>query len=247
MITQLRNYYLDLIEDVLTNNIYGDPDMELDKLDPEQRALGKDWPSQAHTMIGKARMHNIRELVEAVIADGVPGDLIETGVWRGGACIYMRSILRAYGITDRIVWVADSFQGVPPPDPEFYPADKGDIHHKVKALAVSLEEVRANFMKYGLLDEQVKFISGWFGESLPEAPVTRLALIRLDGDMYESTMDGLLYLYDKLSGGGYIIVDDYQVIPACRQAVSDFRDERNISDPIINIDKDGVYWRKTGV
>jgi O-methyltransferase len=246
MTAQLRSDYLDLMEDVLTNSIYGDPDMEYGTFDAAARAIGKDWPSQAHTMIGKARMRNLRDLVETVIAEEVPGDLIETGVWRGGACIYMRAMLKAFAITDRTVWVADSFKGVPPPDPEYYPADKGDIHHTVKVLAVSQAQVEANFAKYGLLDAQVQFISGWFGESLPDAPMTQLAVIRLDGDMYESTMDGLLYLYGKLSKGGYVIVDDYLAIPACRQAVTDYREEHHIVDAIVNIDQDGVYWKKTG-
>ncbi len=246
MIAQLRDLYLDLMENILTNNIYGDPGMGMDKFIPAARALGKDWPSEAHTMIGAARLHNIRHLAESVIADNVPGDFIETEVWRGGACIYMRAILKAHGITDRLVWVADSFQGLPPPDPGFYPADEGIALHKYRQLAVSKEEVQSNFSKYGLLDEQVRFIVGWFGESLPEAPVDRLALMRLDGDLYEPTMDSLLYLYDKLEVGDYIIIDDFQIILACRQAVSDFRAERKISAPIVKIDQDGVYWRKTG-
>ena len=104
------------------------------------REEGYDWPSLAHTMIGVKRLNNLQHCVEEVIKNGVPGDFIETGVWRGGASIFMRSILLAYGVTDRKVWVADSFEGLPEPDAEKYPADKGDLHHKQPALAISLED-----------------------------------------------------------------------------------------------------------
>jgi Macrocin-O-methyltransferase (TylF) len=196
-------------------------------------------------MIGKLRMDNLRATVEYVIKRNIPGDLIETGAWRGGACIFMRSILKAYAIPDRIVWVADSFQGLPRPNPEKYPADARDRHHTFTQLAVSLEEVRGNFLKYGLLDEQVKFLVGWFKDTLPTVPIERLAILRLDGDIYESTMEALVCLYGKVSLGGVIIVDDYGAIPACRKAIHDFREANRILDPIQPIDGLGVYWIKS--
>ncbi len=209
------------------------------------RLEGRDWPRLAHTMIGVKRMQNLQFCVEDVIRRGVPGDLIETGVWRGGACIFMRGILKAYQVTDRTVWVADSFAGLPPPD-EKYEADRGDTHHKLEALAVSMEQVKANFDHYGLLDGQVQFLKGWFKDTLPQAPIRQLAVARLDGDMYESTMDALRALYGRLSPGGYLIVDDYGVVPGCRQAVEDYRREHGITAPIEQIDQWGVYWRKNG-
>jgi O-methyltransferase/8-demethyl-8-(2,3-dimethoxy-alpha-L-rhamnosyl)tetracenomycin-C 4'-O-methyltransferase len=240
--------YLDLIERCLLNTIYEDPAQDPwsePAFDADKRARGLDWPSVAHTMIGQMRMDNLRHAVEQVLRDGVPGDLIETGVWRGGACIFMRALLRAYGVTDRKVFVADSFQGLPPPDPERYPADRDDAHHTYRALAVSLNEVRANFERYGLLDEQVVFLEGWFSDSLPAAPIERLSVLRLDGDMYGSTMDSLTNLYAKVSSGGFVIVDDY-ALEGCRQAVTDFRTDRGIDDPVCDIDGVGSYWRKTG-
>jgi O-methyltransferase len=194
----------------------------------------------AVSMIGRARMRNIRGCVESVLVDRIPGDLIETGVWRGGACIYMRGILAAYD-EDREVWAADSFAGLP------------EAHHPVDArwvetpgrMAVSLDEVRENFARYRLLDERVHLVKGWFRDTLPALRDRTWALIRLDGDMYESTMDGLTNLYDGLSPGGYLIVDDYGGIPNCERAVEDFRTEHNISDPIETIDDTGVFWRKS--
>ena len=85
---------------------------------------------------------------------------------------------------------------------------------------------------------------GWFRDTLPKAPIERLAVLRLDGDMYESTTLALTHLYPKLAPGGYAIVDDYQVVPGCRQAVDDFRSQHGIVEPIRQIDWAGVYWRR---
>lgn len=244
---ELRSLYLDLIQKCLTNTIYEDPPQDKwsgGKYNPKTRDYGLDWPSKAHTMIGNQRMTNLRKLTEYVITHNIPGDLIEAGIWRGGACIYMRAILKAYGVTDRVVWCADSFEGLPEPDSEQFPHDAGDIHHTFEPLKVSLEEVKNNFTKYDLLDEQVKFLKGWFRDTLPNATIERLSILRLDADMYQSTTEGFLYLYDKVSPGGYIIVDDYGVVKGCRAAVHDFRIQHAINDPIKTIDGVGVYWQK---
>jgi O-methyltransferase len=210
----------------------------------DRRAEGRDWPAIALTMVGAKRLDNLHACIETVLADGVPGDFIETGVWRGGSVILMRAILRAHDITDRTVWVADSFAGLPKPDAERYPADAGDRHWTHRELVVSLEQVRANFERYGLLDNQVRFLEGWFKDTLPVAPIERLAVARLDGDMYESTMDAIEALYPKLQPGGFLIVDDYGEVPACRRATHDYRERCGIREPIVPIDRTGVYWRK---
>lgn len=207
------------------------------------RAEGKVWREYSDTMIGLRRLENIQACVEIVLANKVPGDLIETGAWRGGACIFMRGILAAHGITDRRVFVADSFEGLPPPDEEKYPADSGDQHHTLDFLAVDLETVKENFRRYGLLDDQVVFLKGWFSETLPSAPIERLAVLRLDGDMYGSTMDALQALYPKLSPGGFCIVDDY-ALEGCRRAIDDFRASHAISSPLQTIDWTGRFWQK---
>src|SRR5438874_10694196 len=213
-------------------------------LSTANRMEGRIWPLVAHTMIGLKRLDNLEFCIEQVITNGVVGDLIETGVWRGGATIFMRAMLKAYGVTDRCVWVADSFEGLPPPNTGKYPYDANSQLHESRELAVSLEEVQANFERYGLLDGQVRFLKGWFCDTLPAAPIERLAVLRLDGDMYQSTMDALVSLYPKVSQGGYVIVDDYGCIPACRQAVRDYRSANNITDEIRDIDWTGIFWQK---
>jgi len=209
----------------------------------EIRQQGGDWPFEAETMIGMKRLENIEFCFNGIIRNNIPGDLIETGVWRGGATIFMRALLKAANITDRNVWVADSFEGLPKPTGKFE-ADLNDHHHTLKELAVSLEEVKQNFENYHLLDDQVKFLKGWFYDTLPKAPIGKLALLRLDGDMYESTMDALVHLYPKLSIGGYIIIDDWGAVKACKQAVIDYRNEHRINEEIIKIDWTGAFWKK---
>jgi O-methyltransferase/8-demethyl-8-(2,3-dimethoxy-alpha-L-rhamnosyl)tetracenomycin-C 4'-O-methyltransferase len=239
--------YLDIMQRVLVGCVYEDPAMDpwSDKVfKSEKRSLGRDWPSKAHSMIGLKRMENIRQLTEVILREQVPGDLIETGVWRGGACIMMRAVLAAYNITDRRVFSADSFEGLPRPDPAKFPADYDDRHHTYCELAVSLEEVQENFRKYGLLDDQVVFLKGWFKDTLPCAPIERLAILRLDGDMYQSTIEALTFLYPKLSSGGFCIVDDYN-LPGCSKAVDDFRRLNNVTETISDIDQFGMFWRKS--
>jgi len=245
----LRGLYLDLMRDCLTGMIYDDPPLEwkgqgVRPFDRNARELGMDWPARAHSMIGQKRMLQLQRAAESVLEAGIPGDFIETGVWRGGACILLRAVLKAHGVTDRRVWLADSFEGLPPPDPEHYPADRGDTLYTYPALAVTLESVRENFARYGLLDDQVVFLKGWFRDTLPAAAIDKLAILRLDGDLYESTIQPLSALYDKVSHGGFIIVDDYNIFANCRAAVTDFRRSRGVNDRIQDIDGSAVFWQR---
>lgn len=196
------------------------------------------------TMIGLARLRNITECVEDTIKNNIPGDLIETGVWRGGATILMKSILDKHKVSDKVVWLADSFKGVPPPDPKKYSADEGLNYHQSDYLAVSVEEVYQNFAKFGVSTENVAVLKGWFKDTLPRCSAEKFSVLRLDGDLYESTWDALTNLYGRLSKGGYIIIDDYGCIDACRQAVLDFRKQEGISEEMKIIDWSGVYWKK---
>jgi O-methyltransferase len=263
-----RDLYIDLMKRVITHSLwYESEDVgrrprgklarlaydflvqpDLQKKRPsqttEKKIEGRTWPQFAHTMIGFPRLDNLEMCVRSAIENEIPGDLIETGVWRGGACIFMRAILKAYGITDRAVWVADSFRGLPPPNPKRAPADANDKLYTYHELAISLQKVKSHFQAYGLLDSQVQFLEGWFRDTLPSAPMKQLAVCRLDGDMYESTMDGLVNLYPKLSPGGYLIVDDYGAVEACRKAVHDYRDQHAITEEIHPIDWTGVYWQR---
>lgn len=207
--------------------------------DANVRSEGADWPLIGYTMVGQRRLDNVQACVEEVLKNEIPGDFIETGAWRGGTTIFMRALLKAYGITDRVVWVADSFEGMPVPKSA---SDGWDLS-KVDYVKVSLEKVKSNFERFGMLDDQVKFLKGWFCETLPKAPIEKLAILRLDGDLYSSTLDALENLYSKVSRGGYVIVDDYYSWPACRQAVTDYLARNSLQPEIKAVDRDCVYWK----
>ncbi|MCE9649750.1 MAG: TylF/MycF family methyltransferase [Parvibaculum sp.] len=265
----MRERYLKLMELTLTGVILEDPpiqtagyrqflseivkemsgrenlaESEYSQFKGNVREAGWDWPTKAFTMIGRKRLANFRMLIERVLREGVPGDIIETGVWRGGASIMAAAVMTAHDVRDRKIIVADSFEGLPPPD-EAFPADSGSDLHEFQELAVSMEEVAGNFQKFDLLSDQVVFLKGWFRDTMPRVPSERLAIMRLDGDMYESTIDPLRHLYDKLSVGGWVIVDDYELFAGCKAAVHDFLGQRALTPEILPIDGIGVYFQKT--
>lgn len=198
----------------------------------------------SHSMMGRLRLDSLHHCLDIVRTERLDGDLAECGVWRGGGCILMAGYLTAYGLTEKQVFVADSFEGLPRPST---PHDAGlDLtKERFPELAVSVDAVRENFQAYGLDRPNVHYVKGWFSESLPHAPIERLALLRMDGDLYSSTMDILNNLYDKVVAGGIVIVDDYGAIDACRKAVHDFFSARNAPQPTMHeIDWTGVWFRK---
>lgn len=213
--------------------------------DRDVRAVGNDWPPHAETMVGLARLANVRDCVATALAEGVPGDLVETGVWRGGTAIFLRGLLAALGDPDRKVWACDSFDGLPEATLE---VDEPMRFHEYRELAVGVDAVRANFARYDLLDDRVEFVVGWFRDTLgplaESGKLPAIAVLRLDGDMYESTMDALTALEPLVSPGGFVVVDDYNGIDACRQAVTDYRTANGITAPIEDVDWTAVWWRK---
>ena len=199
------------------------------------RSLGMDWPRYGLSMVGLSRLDDLQECVRSVVADGVAGDLIETGTWRGGASMLMRATLDTLG-DDRTVWVADSFTG-------FREDLQSEDLAEVDFLAVSLEEVTDNFARLGLT-EGVEFLPGYFEDTLHKVANRRWAICRLDGDSYGATQTCLETLYPNLSAGGYLIVDDYYVLEECRAAVDEFRAQHGIDDPIEQVDWTGARWRR---
>ena len=247
--------YLDLLKKSLTDTLHGrEPDAQAGDRRYVVDFLKHYIQGRAVSMLPRRRLDHLQACVEEVIAHGVPGDFLEAGVWRGGAAIFMRAILKVHGVDDRCVWAADSFQGLPEPDALRFPKEaamhRGPVMRDAfQNLAVSLESVKDNFAAYGMLDDQVRFLPGWFKDTLPTAPIRQLAVLRLDGDFYESTRDSLQSLYGKVSPGGYVIVDDYgeDEWTYCRKAVDEFRAERGIAEPMVQLDRGCSYWQRAHI
>ncbi|CAF3539462.1 unnamed protein product [Rotaria socialis] len=239
--------YLDVVRDTVcgltlrTRERAYSSDSQARPMDIGQRIKGLDWPLTGITMVGQRRLINIEWAIRFVIANDVMGDFIECGVWRGGSSVFARAILKALDNNDRHVWLADSFQGLP----KARTTNDNDNWSKMEYLKVSLEEVQTNFRSFNLLDDRVHFCKGYFVDSLPRCNVSRIAVFRMDGDMYESTMDQLFNLYSKLQIGGVIIIDDY-TISDCFRAIVDFRKWHNITEEILSIPGDvaGRCWIK---
>lgn len=207
-----------------------------------KRDGGEDRPEFGYTMIGTKRLSNIQFCIEDILKHNVEGDFVECGVWRGGASIFARAALDAYGGSKRTVWLADSFEGMPARTAEDMsdPDHTGDGYHPV-----SVEQVKANFARFDLLGDRVRIIKGWFSDTLPNAPIGKIAILRLDGDYYSSTMDALNALYDKVTNGGYIIIDDYNAFKSCKTAITEFCNKRQINPTLQEIDNLAVFWKKT--
>ena len=218
---------------------------DLTKLQPYQGRLrwyGKDWGPYAHAMVGHKRLRNVRAAIESVIADGVEGDFAELGVWRGGVCIFAKLCLDAYGQPARRVHAFDVFGDLPA-----YGAGKA----RRNFLSVSEEQVRHNFEKYGLtLDDSIVFHKGLFQQTAREfrlttPATTRLAVLRIDGNFYESYEDAMYYLYELVPVGGIVIWDDYGSSGSVKRMWKEFRTNYSMPEELHAVDNDGVWWRKT--
>ena len=200
------------------------------------------------TMLEPLILDNVEYCINQCNINKIEGDFVETGVWKGGSVILAYNLYKQSG-QKRKVYVYDSFEGLPKPNGEKYPIDLGDIHWTLKELAVSLEDVKDNFKLFSDIDESVVFVKGWFKDTMPVNNIEKISILRLDGDMYESTIDVLDYLYPKLSIGGFCIIDDF-AHKGAHTAVMDYRKKHNILDDIITIDESensypSSYWIKS--
>lgn len=191
------------------------------------------------TLLTKAQLDLVEELLVGIGQRGVPGDCIEAGVWRGGTVILMRAVLDAHGMADRQVIAADSFAGIPPSTRFLH--DPVDLWPD--RWIASLDEVQANIAGAGMGDPRIEFVEGLFADSLPRLAGRQLAFARLDSDSHDSVMDSLTWLYPLLMPGGAILIDDWHLF-GCRLAVDRYRQQHGITDPIQTVAGNG-YWFKS--
>jgi O-methyltransferase len=245
MTTDYREKYLELLLKTLTFSFWRERlineqgGIRMDKVNPtlpemndeEERETGRvAWPEYALTMVGRKRLRNIKDLSMTVVNNGTPGSFVECGVWRGGACIYARHCLPL----DRAVYVCDSFTGIPYDPKEAY-------WSTFSCLAVTQEQVRKNFEMFGVT-ENVHYVPGLFKDSLHAVPGP-IAILRVDGDMYSSTMEILQALYPKVSSGGFVVFDDFNPMPLSKKAVEDYF-APNAIPALTQIDGSATYIQK---
>jgi hypothetical protein len=242
--------YLELLKRVLTDTVT--------ESEPHRGAPGfAEWfishyfeNQRPFTCVPVERLDHLEQCIRQVIAERVPGDLLEAGIWRGGVTMFMRAVLKELDVTDRRVWGADSFEGLPRPTRG--PSAKETIAfdspamERLGRLAVPRSRVEQGFRRFGLMDEQVRLLPGWFDASLPQAPIDQLAILRIDADFYASTLDVLNVLYEKVSPGGFIVVDDYgeDNWTDCRAAVDEFRRARAVTEAMEPVDPYCWFWQK---
>jgi hypothetical protein len=247
-LSRVENDYLELFIGVVMNLHYNYFPGYVD---------GNDVPPQANalSMAGKRRLDNFALTVADAIANRVPGDIIETGSWRGGASFVAARVIDIMEPGKRIVFLCDSFKGIPaPPSDRVYNEEDHNANFPVFSEAVSTQKLRVDAEHFGLKKDAFRVVEGYFNETLPallhSQPSIQFSVLRLDGDTYFSTMDALRYLYPRLSPGGFVIIDDFIDWAGCRQAVDDYRAKQGVQDPIVLVPHRqgeilrGAYWRK---
>lgn len=216
---------------------------------------GHSWPVHALSMGGPAALQNVADLLLDVQKADVPGDFVETGVWRGASGILVAKLLEAMGDTSRKVWNLDSYEWLPPPQ---WSQDKNDQHSgfdeqyaNLKEMA-DIEGVKKTYKRWGIdvdgPNSRVNFVKGWFENTVPEVAKTigSISILRMDGDMYKSTWEVFIGLYEKVSVGGWVIIDDWD-LPGCRSAVVEFRTCIRTLSPLYEFTSAGhlkAYWQK---
>ena len=240
----IRSSYIDLLKRSITNyhQLGGEASFEKFRISSHYDVPHGRWKigrrAQPVTLLTKSQLDLVETAVLMVEDQRVPGDFLEAGIWRGGVIVLMRALLDAYGIKDRRIFAADSFAGIPKnvrvvDDPVDQWSDRW---------IAPLGEVRQNIERYGLLDDRIRFIPGFFADSLKQLAGETFALVRLDSDSYDSVEISLEYLYPLMPKGAVMIIDDWHLV-GCRQAVEAYRAKHGIEDPILE-QEGNAYWVK---
>ena len=189
------------------------------------------------TMIPWQGSYDAYNAAKYVALNGIEGDIVECGVWKGGSSIIMAETLGLFGCTDRNIYLYDTFAGMTEPDLR-------DTSLKTKAAAhdtweklqedvhndwayASLAEVKENVARAKYPNERFVFVKGDVCKTIPETAPRKISVLRLDTDWYKSTHHELVHLFPRLSLGGVLIVDDYGTYSGARDAVNSYLEKQN--------------------
>jgi O-methyltransferase len=247
-----RQVYLQMIQGLILGTSFGEFEQRVEtdsngrknalELNTSERLRGEDTPYLGLTSIGAKRLGNIEQLIAQCMKYHVAGGFVEAGGWRGGASIYARAIFRAYELgKTRPVILCDAFGTFLPQNYSHHPREQQlTSYHQADDI-----EVANYFKQYNLLDHHVYFAKGLFNDTMPIVAdrMEKIAILRIDTSIYQSTMDVLYHLYAKVSTGGFVIIDDWEGYDT-KEAVSHFFQVHGISPNILPIDHHSVYWKK---
>jgi hypothetical protein len=193
-----------------------------------------------YTMVGYGRLHGLYRAIRYVVVNNIKGDVVECGAARGGSAALMGMTLKHLH-ADKMLWVFDTFAGLPAPtqnDPDYEIAKE-----YTGTCRGEFEEVQSLFADCQILDQSI-LVKGLFRDTLPVSSVDRIAVLHLDGDWYESVRDCLEHLYDRVSPGGIIQIDDYGHWAGARKATHEFLAKRSINVRLRYLDYTGRQFRK---
>jgi O-methyltransferase len=194
-----------------------------------------------HTMVSLPRLRNLDRLIRLLDEEGVPGDVVECGTCNGGSGAVLARVACRSPL-GRHTWLLDSFAGMPPAGPE----DGPDAAAYTGSCKGNLDRVREVLRTAGVDDPAVALVPGWFHETLPTLPANPVALLHVDADWYESVRICLDHLYDRVSPGGFVVLDDFGYWQGCRRAWQEFRQSRGLDVELTPVDGIGVWFRKPG-
>jgi len=197
-----------------------------------------------YTLTTPGKIEALAQAVEYAVSRPVPGAFVECGVWRGGSMMTVALTLLRLGVTDRELYLFDTFEGMPEPGEE--DVKQGGRHasevlrnsgrdSSVWAIA-GFDEVRDSVQGTGYPEDKIHFVQGGVEETVPEHAPAEIALLRLDTDWYASTKHELVHLYPRLAPGGVLIIDDYAYWRGARQAVDEYVREKELTLLLIRID-----------
>jgi hypothetical protein len=205
---------------------------------------------QPYTMVGFERLINAYDVVKLAESKSLPGAIVECGVFKGGSA----AVMTMAGSVERQIWLFDSFEGLPEPTVEDgtmaieYSGDRSSgALEPIGQCVGPLDVVKGLFFeKLGVDAARVHIRQGWFQDTLPAArhEIGPIAVLRLDGDWYDSTRVCLENLYDLVIAGGFVVIDDYGYWEGCRRAVDEFLVARKLNVSLIPVDDSGVWFTK---